>query len=30
VKMKSSVASAYGKEGEDDAEIYKIKMSKMQ
>jgi hypothetical protein len=28
--MKRSVASAYGKEGEDDAEIYKIKMSKMQ
>lgn len=30
VKMKRRVASAYGKEGEDDTEKYNIKMSKMQ
>jgi len=28
--MKRKVASAYGKEGEDETEMYKIKMSKMQ
>lgn len=30
MKVKRSVTSAYEKEGEDDTETYKIKMSKMQ